>query len=201
MTKNEMIYYHQRRITTKGRKLLKDGIKMSTENTANRCQITSRTHKTPARHRAGDKKTQLRELLCLFCSVEVLTGGARFHNPSICLQQKILFHSQLLTLALKVLWSSLFFLPALVFHSILLYIHIYTWEWSTQGAAGGGEESRSGVTLTFSQLLQWINLLVTGSPNKPTHKRPPGKWDQPSFGSTAWYFLRGLTDPLKPALC
>lgn len=109
MTKNEMIYYHQRRITTKGRKLLKDGIKMSTENTANRCQITSRTHKTPARHRAGDKKTQLRELLCLFCSVEVLTGGARFHNPSICTQQKILFHSQLLTLALKVLWSALFF--------------------------------------------------------------------------------------------
>lgn len=145
MTKNEMIYYHQRRITTKGRKLLKDGIKMSTENTANRCQITSRTHKTPARHRAGDKKTQLRELLCLFCSVEVLPGGARFHNPSICTQQKILFHSQLLTLALKVLWSSLFFFasagisqhPALHSHLHLRVEHTGRSRWRRRGTLGG----------------------------------------------------------------
>lgn len=76
---------------------------MSTENTPNRCQIISRSQKIPARHRAGDKKTHLHELLCLFSSVEVLPGGPLFHNPSICTQQKILFRSQLLTLALKVL--------------------------------------------------------------------------------------------------
>lgn len=199
MTKNEMIYYHQRRITTKGRKLLKDGIKMSTENTANRCQITSRTHKTPARHRAGDKKTTA------WAALSFLQCGGLARRSSVSWSIHMHTAENIIPFSTSHFSTEsplkLFFLPALVFHSILLYIHIYTWEWSTQGAAGGGEESRSGVTLTFSQLLQWINLLVTGSPNKPTHKRPPGKWDQPSFGSTAWYFLRGLTDPLKPALC
>lgn len=133
--------------------------------------VLEKTLQTDAKWTAGDTKTPRHiawaALSFFFSKVEVLPL-ARFHNPYMHTAENIIPFSTFHFNTASPLKHYIYFpsngisqLPALHSHLHLRLEHT--------GAAGGGEVSRSGVTLTFSQLLQWINLLVTGSPNKPTH--------------------------------